>query len=108
MREKLGISASDLSASAKCLYGLLTSFANYKNGDLDMSIAAMARHAAMSRSAVNRAVKQLQEAGAMRRISGHREWGRWWIALGHLESRVPEMALKNGFRVPEMAHRSDL
>ena len=97
----------DLSAPAKSLYGLLASFANYKNGCLDMSIAAMARHAAMSRSAVNRAVKQLQEAGAMRRISGHREWGRWWIALGHLDSKVPVMALNKAKSVSLVAHHTD-
>ena len=95
----------DLNAPAKSLYGLLASFASYRNGRLDMSVSGIAKVAGMSRSAVNRALKQLQKAGAIKRTSGHKEWGRWWVALGHLEYRVPEMALKNAKSVSKVALR---
>ena len=95
----------DLNAPAKSLYGLLASFASYRNGRLDMSVSGIAKVAGMSRSAVNRALKQLQRAGAIKRTSGHKERGRWWVALGHLEYRVPEMALKNAKSVSKVAHR---
>ena len=100
----------DLSASAKMLYGILAAHASYKTGDLNLSVEGIVKHSGMSRSAVNRGLAKLQEVGAIVRTSGHREWARWFVRLGHLENqgvRMPEMALKNGFRVPELAHRSD-
>ena len=93
----------DLNAPAKSLYGLLASFASYKNGRLDMSVSGIAKEAGVSRRSAIRSLTQLQKAGAVRRISGHREWGRWWVALGHLDSKVPEMALKKAKSVPNLS-----